>query len=108
MTFFHGTSEDNWKLIQEEGMLFGRRYILNDDGSICREVDRCTYLATDIEEARHYGDIILQVEYDPHEHPKKNNYIDDCWQVRVYEPIPIENIRLIKYHGKNQTTMDLD
>lgn len=95
MIFYHGTSEDNWKTIQEEGILYGRRYVLNNDGTIHHEVDRCTYLAVDLEEAKQYGNVILEVEYNPHEHPKKNNYIDDCWQVRVYEPISINNIKRV-------------
>lgn len=95
MTFYHGTSKENWAAIQQEGVLYGRRYVLNNDGTIRHEVDRCTYLAVDLEEAKHYGDVVLQVEYDPHKHPKQNNYIDGCWQVRVYEPIDIANIKRV-------------
>ena len=93
MTFYHGTSKENWDAIQKERVLFGRRYVLNNEGTIHHEVDRCTYLAVDLEEAKCYGDIVLQVEYNPHEHPKKNNYIDGCWQLRVYEPISIDKIK---------------
>lgn len=71
MIFYHGTSQDNWKEIQKEGILYGRRYVLNNDRTIHHEVSRCTYLAVDLEEAKQYGDIILQVEYDPFLHPKK-------------------------------------
>lgn len=96
MVFYHGTSKENWNAIQKEGILFGRRFVLNNDGTIHHEVDRCTYLAVDKAEAEHYGDVVLKVDYDPFLHPKKNNYIDDCWQIRVYEPIPISKIQEVK------------
>lgn len=94
MTFYHGTSKENWDAIQKEGVLYGRRFITDDNGNIIKEVDRCTYLAVDIEEAKCYGDIILQVQYDPFL-SKHNNYQENCWQVRVYEPIDICKIKLI-------------
>ena len=94
MIFYHGTSQENWKAIQQEGFLYGRRYIIDSNGNIIKEVDRCTYLATDLEEAKHYGEVVLQVEYDP-KSSKHNNYIDGCWQLRVYEPIPLSQIKLL-------------
>ena len=97
MTFYHGTSEKHWKQIQDEGVLHGRRFIL--DSVTMEPVEevpsRCTYLAVDVDEAKRYGDVILEVEYDPFLNKKRNNYTDYCWQVRVYEPIPIENIKRI-------------
>ena len=84
MKFYHGTSEDNWNKIQEEGVLFGIRKLAKS---------RVTYLTTDIDEAKQYGEIILQVEYDPSEHSGMNNYIEGCWQCRVYEPIPIDAVK---------------
>lgn len=93
MKFYHGTSESNWKKIQEEGLLFGRRYITDDNEDIVKEVPRCTYLATSIDEAKCYGDVVLEVEYNPHIDSTKNNYVPNCWQVRVYEPISITNIK---------------
>ena len=90
MTFYHGTSENNWKEIQKEGVLWGRRGIIQEDGTV-KEVDRCTYLALEKEEAKEYGDVLLQVEYDPFK-SSHNNYKEGCWQVRVYEPIPLQNI----------------
>ena len=92
MKFYHGTSKENWEAIQKEGILYGRRYVLNNDGSINHEVDRCTYLAVDKEEAKCYGEIVLEVEYDPFQ-SKHNNYIEGCWQVRVYEPISLNQIK---------------
>lgn len=83
MKFYHGTSEDNWNKIQEEGVLFGVREFAKS---------RATYLTTDINEAKQYGRVILQVEYNPLEHPDMNNYVDGCWQLRVYEPIALASI----------------
>ena len=94
MTFYHGTSEENWKKIQEEGVLYGRRYIVDNEGKIIQEVSRCTYLAVEKPEAECYGDVILEVKYDP-SNSEHNNYCEGCWQVRVYEPIPLENVKRI-------------
>jgi RNA:NAD 2'-phosphotransferase (TPT1/KptA family) len=90
MKFYHGTSRENWEAIQNEGILFGRLLVNNNI------VSRCTYLAVDIEEAECYGEVVLEVEYDPYKHKKMNNYIEDCWQLRVYEPIPLTDIKVIK------------
>ena len=95
MVFYHGTSKENWNTIQKDGTLYGRRFVTDDNGNIIKEVDRCTYLAVDLEEAKCYGDVVLQVEYDPL-NSKHNNYTEDCWQVRVYEPIPISKIQEVK------------
>ena len=81
MIFYHGTSKENWDTIQREGILFN---------------GRVTYLAVDMEEAKCYGNIVLQVEYDPTTHPNMNNYVDGCWQFRVYEPITISNIKVLE------------
>lgn len=111
MKWYHGTSIENWKTIQEEGVLYGRRYVTDNVGNILYEVSRCTYLATDNEEAKCYGTILLEVEYNPFNrlgNIKKNskgrpvnNYIPDCWQIRVYEPIKLENIKRIPYDRKD-------
>ena len=103
MIFYHGTSKENWTAIQQEGFLYGRRYIIDNNGKPIKEVDRCTYLATDLEEAKCYGEVVLQVEYNPFL-SKRNNYKDGCWQVRVYEPISIEQIKVISYDRKSFDT----
>lgn len=95
MIFYHGTTEDNWKTIQEEGVLWGRRYVTDSNDEIVKEISRCTYLTPNIEEARCYGDVVLKVEYDPYTNKTENNYSPDCWQVRVYEPININKIERI-------------
>ena len=58
----------------------------------------CTYLAVEKKEAEQYGDVILEVEYDPTINPKMNNYQKDSWQLRVYEPIYINNIKITLSH----------
>ncbi len=83
MIFYHGTSEENWEKIKQEGVLFGER----------GTPSRCTYLAIERQEAEKYGKVVLQVDYDPFVHPEFNNYITDCWQIRVYEPILLEKIK---------------
>lgn len=95
MIFYHGTTAENWDVIQKEGMLFGRRFVVDNKGNIIKEVDRCTYLAVDYKEACCYGDIVLEVEYDPFKHERHNNYCKGCWQVRVYEPILLKDVKLI-------------
>lgn len=99
MKWYHGTNEDEWQTIQQEGMLFGRRFF---EG---REVSRCTYLTNVLNEARCNGDVVLEVEYNPlnedgtirrDEVGALNNYSSNEWQMRVYEPIPIENVKRIE------------
>lgn len=86
MEFYHGTNEQSWKDIQKDGELFGKRP---------NAKSRCTYLTTDIKEAEQYGDVVLRVLYDPAEHPDMNNYVEGCWQFRVYEPISLMRVKKI-------------
>lgn len=97
MKFYHGTSKENWELIQKEGILFGRLLVDN------KLISRCTYLATDVEEARYYGEVVLEIEYDPYKNKKLNNYCDDCWQCRVYEPIELSNVKVIEINETKKT-----
>ena len=87
MIWYYGTSKDNWYKIQKEGILWGRRFVTDNDGNIIKEVARCTHLTIDIEEAKHYGDVILKVEYNPFDAKGRikkdkrkplNNYILYC------------------------------
>jgi len=87
LVWYHGTTNDALKKIQQEGVLFGVR----------NTPSRCTYLAADLSTAKQYGDVILQVNYNPS--GGDNNYCDDCWQMRVYEPIPIKNITILTLGG---------
>jgi len=93
MIWYHGTTEDNWKKIQAEGVLFGVRRVVSSKYPHFFNPSRCTYLATDKIEAGMYGDVVLEVEYDPNINPDMNNYSEGAWQVRVYEPIPISNVK---------------
>lgn len=98
MKFYHGTSEENWEKILEEGVLHGIRTVVDKNGnpSTIFKPSRCTYLAIDCKEAECYGDVILEVEYDPFLNNYENNYVEGCWQIREYMPIPIENVKRIK------------
>ena len=105
MKFYHGTTLERWEKIQKEGILFGIIEVLDENGNPSSKYkpQRCTYLATSLGEAKCYGDVVLEVEYNPFLHPKKNNYIDGCWQLRVYEPIPLTDIKQWKDEN-NQAT----
>ena len=78
MKFYHGTNEYGLLETQKQ------KYLLHQRGD---KMDPCTYLTPDLEIAKIFGDIILEVNYDPFKNPKKNNYRKGCWQLRVYEPI---------------------
>lgn len=82
-TWYHGTTSEFWAIIQKEGVLWGRQ-----DGP-----SRCTYLAADKEEAACYGNIVLEVEYVPGS--GTDNYVPDCWQMRVYDPIPLDRVKVV-------------
>ena len=92
MKFYHGTSPAAWAAIQEEGVLWGKREPITWEDGTVTQPDRCTYLSVDdCLEAAQYGDIILEVDYTPGE--LRDNYSEGCWQVRVYDPIPVKNVR---------------
>lgn len=102
--WYHGTSQENWAKIQEEGILFGKRHIIDSNGNIVKKVDRYTYLAVDKNAAKQYGDVVLEVEYNPFDADGEirkdekgvlNNYNPESEQIRVYEPISIDKLRII-------------
>lgn len=95
ITFYHGTDKQGWKETLKQG------YLLHQRGE---NMSPCTYLATEKEEAKQYGDYVLEVQYNPYKNPDKNNYCKDCWQLRVYEPILIEDIKLIMSKGGKRGT----
>lgn len=96
MMFYHGCHEKAWQKTLDQGFLLHERHVYDDDGNICKEYNPapCTYLATEKREAQEYGPILLRVKYDPYEHPHQNNYCEGCWQVRVYEPIPLTRVMI--------------
>lgn len=96
MKFYHGTTQENWEQIQKDGELYGYDRIWSNDRKTILHEHRVTYLATEKEEAGCYGDVILEVEYNPYDKNAQCNHFEEgCWQIRVYEPIPLSNIRRI-------------
>ena len=118
MKFYHGTTKENWKKIQKEGVLWGG-YSYHKTGG--KEGYRYTYLTPDLEIAGSMGskEVILEVEYEPIGVGNKidgkaiDNYAfgpdpgqivkpgDHCWQFSVFIPIDLEKVRV--YMEKNET-----
>ena len=105
MIFYHGTNERAWKLIQKEGMLYGKTTAWSK-GIGWHEGYRYTYLAPDKDTALGYGggEVLLEVEYDPVGIDGRgiDNYASDpppgqiCWQFSVFIPIPLDKVKRIK------------
>jgi len=91
VVWYHGTTREAWERIQKQGALHGDRGRSPITG---KPVARCTYLARDLEEARQYGDVILEVDYEPM--LGQDNYEPGGWQIRVYTPIPLWNVKLLE------------
>lgn len=94
--WYHGTNQHGLDEIKKQGFLLHKRIVLDKNGNPSKiyKSSPCTYLATNKEEAKKYGNIILEIEYDPTKNPKKNNYKPNSWQIRVYEPI--YNYKIVK------------
>ena len=107
MKFYHGTTEESWTKIQEEGVLWGGDTYHRTGG---KEGYRYTYLTHDLDVAEHYGskEVMLEVEYVPvgvgvrtDDDRAIDNYGFDpppgetCWQFSVFIPIDISNVRRI-------------
>lgn len=105
MKFYHGTSIERWDSIKKEGVLWGYRV----HNGIPTLNYRYTYLSPEISVAEKYGDVLLEVEYDPHgvgstdeSGDVYDNYGFDpppgqvCWQFSVFKPIDISNVRRIR------------
>jgi len=84
MIFYHSTSQLNWERIQTEGVLWGIR----------NAPSRCTYLAVEKQNVKPSMDVILKVEYEPK--AGSDNYVTGCWQIRVYDPIPLSDVELVE------------
>jgi hypothetical protein len=103
MIFYHGTSEEKWTLIQEECKLWGYNIYQDESGNPYKSY-RYTYLTPNIEIAKQFGDVILEVEYNPVgvDGTKTDNYGfnppkgEYCWQFSVFIPISLKNIKRIK------------
>ena len=97
MKLYHGTTEEAWKEIQEEGVLWGRKntYWM---GNLC---DRITWLAVKKEHAGiydYYGItntpcVLLEVDVDENTHWFKLE--EGCWQITTYDPIPLSKVKRI-------------
>lgn len=91
MIFYHGTKNEIWGRIKKEGVLWGVHSY------------RYTYLSPYKEVAEVYGDILLEVEYNPV--GIDGNGIDNygfnpppgesCWQFSVFIPIHISKVKQI-------------
>ena len=100
MKFYHGTSKKNWELIKKEGVLWGYRI---HDGRKTLDY-RYTYLTPHMDVAEAYGEVMLEVEYNPVS-PKPVKGIDNygfnppegqtCWQFSVFIPIDIKHVKRI-------------
>jgi len=99
--WYHRTTEEKWKLIQEEGVLWGIPSTPN--------YPRYTYLSP-YDLGKSYGDILLEVEYKPLKETQgyKHNYGFEppegqiCWQFSVFEPIDIKNVKVVKSIEKTE------
>lgn len=103
MIFYHGTSIDAWKKIQDEGVLWGTprpRPFCPTCGNKQTTSYRHTYLTPHEEIAREYGNVLLQVEYTPRgiDGSGTDNYGfkpppgQSCWQFAVFIPIDLAQV----------------
>ena len=88
LTFYHRTTKENWKKIQEEGVLWGKHQY------------RYTYLSPE-DMGPSYGNVLLEVGYAPQGNPRDNYGFNPppgeyCWQFSVFEPIKIDKVRRVK------------
>lgn len=98
MKFYHGTNQHGLEETQKQGFLLHKRVI-----DVFKNVSPCTYLTPLLSVAKDYGDIVLEVEYDPYKNPEMNNYTLGSWQVRVYEPIQTWRVvKLVEMKGKDE------
>ena len=103
MKFYHGTSEEAWEKIREEGVLWGGDAFHNEGN---KDAYRYTYLTPklDIAKSMGRGDVILEVEYEPVgvDGREIDNYGFDpppgqiCWQFSVFIPISIGKVKKIE------------
>jgi hypothetical protein len=92
MKFYHGTNKVAWNAIRVEGWLWGPG---RPNGY------RHTYLTPEIEVAEQYGDVILEVEWEPQGKPLDNYGFNPppgmtCWQFAVFVPITLDKVKRIR------------
>lgn len=103
MIFYHGTSEEHWEKIQKEGVLWGYNTHKDENGRSHKGY-RYTYLTPDLEVAKKFSDVVLEIEYEPVgiDGREIDNYGfgppegQTCWQFSVFVPIPSENVKRLE------------
>lgn len=95
--WYHGTTEREWKAIQLEGVLWGVE--VWERGGVTQS-RRLTYLTPCPHIAykfagwgrcpAHEWKVVLSVSFDPAKYVC--NFAPNCWQVRVYDPIPLSDV----------------
>ena len=101
MIFYHGTTEENWKKIQAEGVLWGIPTPMLDRKGKPYKLHRYTYLSPHMNVAEAIGNVILEVEYEPVgiDGTGTDNYGfnppkgQTCWQFSVFIPIPLKKVK---------------
>lgn len=100
MKCYHGTTEENWKKIKKEGILFGGDTYHKTNGN---SGYRYTYLTPEYDIAKNFGEIVLEIEYEPVGVGSGiDNYgfnppsSETCWQFSVFVPISLDSIIVIK------------
>lgn len=103
MKYYHGTNKQGWEDIKKEKQLLGyprKAY----SQKLTKSDSRITCLTPDINEAKCYGNIILEVEYMPIGKINKNIVDNFCfegiiskyehiWELKVLVPIHIDQIK---------------
>lgn len=95
--WFHATTIENYKKIQKEGVLFGKNDI---------DETRRTFLARNLAELIRMinlsffrdlakCELILTVKYTPNR--TDDDYNPKYWEMIVYKPIPISDVKVLKY-----------
>jgi len=97
MKFYHRTTEENWKKIQAEGVLWGIPTPRRGHTSY-----RYTYLSPE-PFPKSFGVVLLEVEYEPKGIGSHvDNYGFDppegmvCWQFSVFVPISVDRVKRIE------------
>lgn len=107
--FYHGTSQENYQKILEEGVLWGLPREHTPVSAKLTDVWRHTYLSECLNVAQGYaeGGVLLKVLYDPAEKNQIQTNFEDVqlpagwchWQFLVWEPIPISDVSVLDTQG---------
>lgn len=107
--WYHGTTEHEWELIKAEGVLWGKEVWTGFRGSETT-VRRLTYLTPCPRIAKKFAgwgncspydwEVVLAVNFNPSKY--SSNMVQGCWQVRVYDPIPLSEVRVYSVSRSNR------